>query len=525
MSNSRFLLLLLLAVNTIALLGQVLIDFNTVNMASVSLVYASSLVLLLYLLWTPALQTHPISTFAVFGFGFTTQMGALWAQTAFGLALSLNLRQPLETFATLAGVQLLALLAHLIHRLVLSPAHTAQMGLLGMPRLLLSQLGLYSTPSTRTLWLMGYMGLLSGVIGGGREGVVFKILDGIGFLTWAPFLIPMYLLLQGPSYCNPRRQYPHLVFFMGLVVLIGLAANARGMMLSGFVTIALFGLLLVLRSTAPVQGKRVAQIALLGAALAAVAVPMSDLATAMVVARKARGFISAPQMVSETFRYLGQPETLQAERDKLVSATLTGYDEYYIPNPLVARFVETKFHDNALYFASTLTQTDAEQLAEVSLKMVGVLFPQPVINAMGWKIDKVDYKFTIGDYLSYLSTGAPLGGYKTGSMLAHVVGVLGVAAPLFYFVACLFAFAMLDLLAHKDGSGRLVLSAVAMLAIWKIFQNGVTNEAVHTWLGYFVRTLPQNTVIFLTFAFLARVPSLLRGGNKRRPAPTQPLPG
>lgn len=519
MSNGRFVLLLLVLLNVAALLVQLFIDFSAVNLASASIAFASSMAVLLYLLWTPAIHTHPVSTFALFGFCATTQMGALLGQSAMLTSLSDNLRQPMQTFAMLAGVQLLALLTHTGYRWVLNPVNDSRESL---PRQLLRGLGLYQAPGTGTLWFMGYMGLIAFVIGGGREGTFFKVLQGMGFLTWAPFLIPMYLLEQGRSYCNPRRQFPHLVFFMGLVVLLGLAANARQVMLSGFVTIGLFGLLLALRSTTPVRVGQVLRLGLLGLVLAAISIPLSDLATAMAVARKARGFISAPQMVQETFRYYGQPDVLQAEQDKLASATTNSqYDEFYFANPLLARLVETKFHDNALYFASTLSPSDVDQLAETSAKMVAVLLPQPVINKLGWKIDKNDYEFSMGDYLAHLSYGGPLGGYRTGSMLGQGSALFGAGFVAFYVLVCLLAFSLFDLLSYRRGQGQVLLSAVAMLAIWKLFQNGLTGESIHSWLGLFVRALPQNILIFLVFALVGRVFGSLSGSAAHR-LPQQP---
>lgn len=519
MSNGRFIVLSLLLLCLLAVLAQLSIDFDPENLAATSIAFASSTGVLLYLLWTPAIHTHPVSTFALFGFCATTQMGALLGQSAMLTSLSDNLRQPMQTFAMLAGVQLLALLTHTGYRWVLNPANDSRESL---PRQLLRRLGLYQAPGTGALWFMGYVGLIAFVIGSGRDGAFFKTLQGISFLTWAPFLIPMYLLEQGRSYCNPRRQYPHLVFFMTLVVLLGLAANARQVMLSGFVTIGLFALLLALRSTQPVRASQVLKLGALGLVLAAVSIPLSDLATAMAVARKARGFISAPQMVQETFHYYGQPEALRAERERLVKDTNSQYDELYFTNPLLARLVETKFHDNALYFASTLSASDIDQLAETSAKMLGALLPQPVINQLGWKIDKEAYEFSMGDYLAYLSHGGPLGGYRTGSMLGQGSALFGAGFVAFYVLVCLLAFSLFDLLSYRRGQGQVLLSAVAMLAIWKLFQNGLTGESLHSWLGLFVRALPQNIFMFLVFALVGRAFGSLFGSAAHRPPQEQP---
>ena len=512
-SNGRFILLSLMLLALLALLAQIAIDFSSVNIGAACTVFASSMAILLYLLWTPAIHTHPISTFAIFGFCVTTQFGALLGQTLFWTSLAQNLRQPMETFATLAGFQLLAMLAHTAYCKLFNPARSDSASL---PRQVLARVGLYDTPSTGVLWFMGYLGLMSFLIGSGREGTFFKVLQGMSFLTWAPFLIPMYRLQFGEAYCNLRKQAPYLLFFVGLVVLLGLAANARSVMLSGFVTVSLFALLQALRSDNPVSFKHVAQLGALGLALAAVAIPVSDLATAMTVARKVRGSVSAPQMVSETFRYFGQPEALEDERARVRDATLGKYDEFYFANPLLARLVETKFHDNSLYFASTLSQSDSEVLAETTVNMIWAMLPDPVIQGLGIGVDKRDFQFSMGDYLSHLSQGGPLGSYRTGSMLAQGLALLGIGFAVFYLLFCLLIFSLLDLLSFKGRSGQVLLSAVGMLAVWKFFQNGISAESLHAWIAFALRHLPQNVVIFLVVATVARAMGSLFGGAPRR---------
>lgn len=513
MSNARFVLSSLMALALLALLAQLFIDFKAVNIASACIVFASSMAILLYLLWTPAIKTHPLSTFAIFGFCFTTQLGALLGQAALGTSLADNLRQPMETFATLAGFQAVALLAHTGYRWLLNPpGHEGQ----SPPRQLLDKLGLYRVPGTGALWLMGYVGMLAFLIGSGRESTFGKVLQGMTFLTWAPFLIPMYLLQLGEAYCNPRRQYPHLVFFAGLVVLLGLAANARSIIFSGFVTIALFALLLALRNAEPVSMKRVMRLGLLGLVLAALAIPVSDLATAMVVARKVRGSVSAVQMVTETFHYLGRPEALEGERQRVRDEALGKYDELYLANPLLARLVETKFHDNSLYFASTFSSSDSVRLAQTTVDMLWSILPDPVLKALAVDVDKRDLKFSMGDYLSHLSQGGPLGSYRTGSMLAQGVALLGVGFVAVYFVACLAMFALMDLLSYRPRGGPVLLSAVGMLMVWELFLNGITAESLHAWLSFAVRALPQALLFFLLLAGVARFTGWLFSGSSSR---------
>ena len=521
MSNSRFILLGLMVLALLALTAQIVIDFSAVNIASASIVFASSMVVLLYLMWTPALQTHPLSTFAVFGFGVTTQLGALLGQTAYWTSLAGNLRVPMATFALLAGFQVLALIAHTGYRWLMPPPATDQGSL---PRQILQKLSLYDTPTTGVLWFMGYVGLIAFLLGAGREGTFGKVMQGLIFLTWAPFLIPMYLIQLGDAYSSLRKQLPYLLFFAGLVVLLGLAANARQVMLAGFVTIALFALLGALRSTSAVSGKRVLKLGVLGLVLAALAIPLSDLATAMVVARKVRGNASAVEMVKETFYYFQRPDALAERNEEQRNATLGKYDEYYFENPLLARLVETKFHDNSFYFVSTFSQSDTELLAQTTADLFWFALPDPLIKRLGVDIDKKDFDFSIGDYLGHLSQGGPLGSRRTGSMLAQGVALLGAGFAVVFIAFCLVTFAMIDLLSFRNRGGQVVLSAVGMLAVWKLFQNGITNDSLHAWVTGTLRSIPQNIVLFLMVATVARVFGMLLGGGSRKAQDTAARP-
>lgn len=516
----RLVLLALLGANLLALAAQLVIGPQPVNLASSCLAFSSSAATLLYLLWTPALHTHPLSAFTLLGFCVTTQMGALLGQTAFGVALADNLRQPITTFAWLAAFQAVAIGMHAFHRAVLSPAGARQSSTL---RALLDRAGLYTPPGTGTLWFMGYLGLLAFVIGSGREGVFAKTLQGMAFMTWAPFLIPMYLLQFGEAYSRWSRQGVHLVFFALLVVLLGLAANSRAVMLSGFMTVSLFALLMLLRSRERVRWSRVATALVAMAALGAVAIPVSDLATAMVVARKARGTVSAPQMVQETWRVFQQPEVLAAERAERATRVRQQYDERYIDNPLLARIVETKFHDNALYFAGTLTPGDRDELARRTAELFVIVLPTPVLNRLGFDLDKRDYQYSMGDLLAHLSHGGPLGGYRTGSMPAHGLALLGAGFLAVYAALCLVAFSLLDLLATRRRDGLVLVSAIGMLSLWDLFLGGLTGESVHGWITYYLRYLPQSIVLFLLVGAVVRSLGWLTSGLHVRP-PARRMP-
>ena len=517
MSYGQLVLAVLMAGLLAALPVQLVVRFDAVNVGSASIVFASSAVMLAYLAWTPAIHTHPVSTFTLLGFNVTTQMGALLGQSAFGVPIADNLRQPLETFGWLAAFQFVALATHAFYRGVFAPPDPGRPGLI---RATLLRLGLYTPPGTGTLWLMGYVGLFAFVVGSGREGVFAKTLQGMSFMAWAPFLIPMYLLQLGETYSRWSRQVPQLVFFAGLVVLLGLAVNSRGVMLAGFMTVSLFALLLLLRSRERVRWRRVGVALLALGLLSLAAIPVSDLATAMVVARKARGSISAVEMVSETFRIVVQPDLLAAERAEKAGRVNTRYDERYFDNPLLARLVETKFHDNSLYFTSTYTDTDRDELGRRTLDMFIITLPTPVLKRLGFDLDKKDYQHSMGDLLAHLSYGGPLGGYRTGSMPAHGLALFGPGYLAVYALLCLGVFLLLDLLTARRADGVILVSAVGMLSLWDFFLTGVTAESIQSWLTYYLRYLPQSIVLFLIVAAIGKAFAWLLGGYAVKPRAT-----
>jgi hypothetical protein len=502
MTYSRFVIGLLLGACLLALLAQIAIGFDSVNIAAASIVFASSVAVLLYLLWTPALRTHPLSTFALLGFCVTTQMGALLVQSATLTPIAYNLRLPLLTFGLLAAFQATALLMHVAHRWLLAPGGGHPDAL---PRRVLAWLGVYDTTSPGTLWFMGWVGMVSMFAGGLGDSPTHKVFEAMAFLAWAPYLIVMFLLRLGPAYCRPGPQLARLALYSTVIVLIGIASNSRQVMLLGFTTVGLFALLMVLRSDAPLRWRRVGQVAGVFALLGVLAIPAAQLATAMVVARDARERASATEMVEMTLRYAMDPQTLAEEREFAArQAQVTRYDEHYFANPLVARFVETKFHDNAFYFASTLTAGDRDALADTTLRFLWTILPQPALNALGVGIDKADYLFSMGDYLAHLSHGGPLGGRRTGSALAQGIGVMGAGFFAVYAALCLLMYTLFDLLTRRGPGGEVAISAVGMLMIWTLFIRGVSNESLHAWLGLVVRLLPQALLFFVLLLLFTR---------------------
>jgi len=500
MTYARFSFASILFITISAFLAQFLIEFSSENLLATCIAFSSTLLIIAYMGWTRGLEDSPLSTFAIFGFCVTTQLGALVAQSASWTPLIKDLRQPITTFTVLALAQLIAICTHATHR-IFSNKKTEHKSI---ARSLLTTLNTYQTPSAGVLWIMGAIGFSTFTLGYGGEGIFSKINQAVMFLAWAPFLIPIYTIQHGQIYCNARSNNIFLTLYMALFVTLGIAINARGIMLSGFITIALFATLYTIRSKQKVSQKLIAKIIVGFVLLGAISIPLTELATAMVIARKSRGTASPLKMIEDTIYYVQQPTVLKARRESdKADAKLSAYDETYIGNPIIARLVETKFHDNALYFSSTFSDKQKKDLSDKSIDLITSILPTPILNLLNIKINKEELQFSIGDYIAYLSIGSSLGSYKTGSLLAHGYALFDYYFIFIYAGLCLMMFKIMDLLTFKGEDDAIHISSLGLLGIWKFFQYGITAESLQHMLSNIFRYFPQNIIIYTLLMYIS----------------------
>lgn len=504
----------------LAFAAQLIIEFSATNILSASIIVLASLPVLLYVRYSQAADTHPLSTLVLLGFCITTLFGALVAQSIAATAVSASLRQPIWTFTTLGGYELLAVGSHAAYRLFSVPSRPAS-----LVRSCLDRLGLYSTPSVPALWTLGFVGCLSYAMPrpdadgphavGADGGLTSAVALAFNFLLSAPFLIPLYRKTQGPGYSSSRWVWPGLALYTLLALVIALVRNARVIMFVGVATVGIAYLLMYLQSRVSVKSGLMVRLAIAATAFLALMGPLSDLASAMAVARAGRGKVSGVAMLANTIHVLQRPYLIQQYRDRQRAAGIYDrYDESYIDNPLFARLVETKFHDNALYFAETLvTNSSREKLTRTSVDFLWSILPTPVLKRMGIHIDKGDLNFSMGDYLAYLARGVPLGGRKTGSLFAQGQVVFGALFPFVYVLLCIILFKWMDLLCRQPADGPIFPTTLALLTSWQTI-HVLAPESLHQACIAILRGFPTDIAVYTLVLLIAHM--FTGGGAMRR---------
>jgi hypothetical protein len=480
----------------VAFAAQFAIEFSTENIAASCIILSYSMVTLFYFRWTTAIDTHPLSSFAIFGFCVTSGLGAIITQSSAWTPVISELHQPILTFSALALYQVIALMAHAFYRVMAAskPKKT------GPFRHLLQKIGIYSIPSPMVLWVMGGMGVFCFLL-----SRFSAIANGLSFLAWAPFLIPIYAQQVGSSYGDIKKHIVMLIAHASLIAIIAILFNARGPMLAGIMTVSLLFLLAGMRSEKPLDTKVLMKLAMFGTIGIALSFPASNLVTAMAMVRADRGKITPFEMVGKTIDNFKDPEQLKAFKKAALAKDLrTAYDEKYIENPMLARFVITKYHDNALYFAGKISDKNVQEIWDITADFLWITLPQPWLDKLKIDINKQKMQFTMGDTLAHYAIGTPLSGLRTGSIFGEGWVLFGLMFPIIYFGICLVLFVSVDIFAMRTVAGITILSAIGMLNLWNNFLFGITADSLHHLFIGVVRGVPQSILLYAIVLLLSR---------------------
>jgi hypothetical protein len=491
----RLLILAVLACGPV----QYFIDDSLDNIVCTLIAIAASVVTFLYVLRIKRFRRAPISCVMILGFNVSAFSAALLVQTTALRAITYNLSSSLMTFSTLLETQLLIILVHFVY----TRSHALNGLRLSLTRYVYRPLRLLKAPTNFQLWLFGFIGCAATIVSARTYtdamdygDVSGKFLLGYVPFAVAPFFIPLRTYLFGTSRQSSDNWLSVSAYAL-LLIAVAMANNARATFSAGFLTLALAGLIAILSGNYKVTRKTIYS----GLLFVAVGVPvfttLSDLATAMVIARDQRSNVSSLELIEITLSNF-QDKTLIEERRRRDAAILNGeYNENYVNNPIFARFVYTKFVDVNMTNALSLTDSQAQEVRRIAWARIIALLPTPVIQYFNIDVDKTDLLFSSGDVYSYIAKSIELGGFTTGSEIPDGLTIFG---SLFWPVLAFFVliqFTAYDALSVTDETGRLVISAVALLNIVPIFTLGVMQESVANQVSTIIRGIPQLIFLYL----------------------------
>lgn len=485
----------------ICLISQCVISQEYENLISTFLVFLSSSAMFQYLWRSDAMTDHPLSSLALLGFTASSQFVALLTQTLDGQPFVEYLRAPELTFSVLAVAHVSAIAAHFVFRHFTPLSGSSAF----IGEKILGTLSLHRIPMPIALWMMGGAGLVALLAGGGAMGDVGgKLLAGFLFLLWMPFLIPLYHHMLGEDYCTLKVHLPLLLGYALCILLAAMAKNSRAMMFIGPIQLGMIYLLYRCRGQ-----QKVDRIFLLWAvggtlALALITPQLADLMKAMELVRGQRTDVSKSELLKETWIAFLDKTRLQQYRDSEMEKLTTDlYDEMYLQNPMLARFTETKFHDNMLYFSQFLDAEATTAILNYQVDRVIALVPQNILDMLDVRFDKYSIQYANGDLYLNQAIGWPLGGYVTGSMWADLYVLAGPWFPLATMLVLVLSFIALDAFT-RFGPG-LFISPAALCSVYSIYLYGIGAESLGAKIGQITRTNLQLIVLYAVTLAVLRV--------------------
>lgn len=481
------------------------------NMICVASTVLSSSLLLLYVWRSNALVTHPISSLALLGMSVTSQMASLLIQTMDMTSFIRWLRAPVMTFGLLAMLHVVAVLTHWSYRHLSSIQSFTQ----GVARLVWSPLGILTVPPVHVLWLLSILGFVSFIGGGGATGDVGgKFIAAVSFMMWLPFMIPFYQQLQSGQYCDLRKHIPLIVAYGLLIAAVAIVRNFRQIMFIGPIQAMFVYLLYVARSDKPASSMTFWRLVGSTAILAFSVWLVSDLVTAMSMMRDKRDKATPMEMLQGTAEaYMDKVGIQRFREERGLDAILNPYDETYLSNPTLARFSETKFHDNMFYLSRDLSDEETDALRQAIGRHTMAILPQNVLDMFDVPLDKNDNMFSMGDVHLHLLIGSPLGSFVTGSIWADVYALTGPFMPFVAALLMLATFIVLDSLVRFDPG--YFISPAALCATWPIFVYGLGGESLAHKISLLARDIPQRAFLYaLALALVTVTLGLLGLGRK-----------
>ena len=491
------------------MLLQLFINTSVENITSTLVIALATIITMAYLYWNDAYSRTPISALVLIGLLFTGLFGALLFQTLYWNPVTKYLHNPVLTFYKLLFYISISIFSHYIYFSLTDSQRPFTKNRIISLKSILDKLGLYDIPSVYTVWIVSIIGVMSLILGKLIPGELGRAIFNFKFLAWFPFFIVIYIHKFGNEYASPKLQHGAIAIFFCIITFLGIAFNSRGLIVAGLVNLFLLATVVLLSNKKKHHFSFYIKLSCLFIILLGLLKPFSDFSDAMLIARSERGSISPIQMLTSTFDiYLNSSNDELVDNEKFIENKIySNYDEDYIENGIITRFVLTKFHDNAYFYASSLSEKGEEEIKKHVTSKILAIMPQPLIDMLNIDLNKMEHINSTTDILVHETTGRRLGGLKVPSTFVDIEVTFGLFSPLIFFAMSFVFFFMIDLYSKVDNKYGLIVSFpfFAIAARYVFFQlpvygfQGIVNFLVR---GFFVDVLIFCAIMFLfSFAF------------------------
>lgn len=452
---------------------------------------------------------YTFSSFVVFGFYFTQFCLPLIFTLVEGKPLIFNLDFPISVFIHSFLVFLTLLLSFNIYKNHINFIRNVLTNFL-------KKINIYDIPTSQQFWLMGIIGIFSIVIdrvvfGGFGEDkadhVYLKLFAGMEQFAYLPLLLLFPAVFSDKENVKNFKSSRFLIFtYTGVLIMLGVMANSRGLFMRGVTTVGLIYFLGLILGKTDYKIFSPKRILLVSIGFWLLTGPLGDLGTAMVAVRGIRGDVPPKVLLEETLRTYEDKEALRKYK-KLADARVGDWDERYFDNIYLTRFSNLKFSDASLQLAFHMPNPDRQMQDIVFAKYLSIL-PQPLLDVLKLNVDKPWYsKASFGDFLFMRKTGVGHGGFRVGNFMGMGLASFGWWYLGVLFVGAIILYNFIDSFVLRKGTWSSRFSIVGFLSIlfcFSYFGNSTESESVTTIFSYITRSWFQTVLLYVVLFWIAR---------------------
>ena len=451
------------------------------------------------------IRRYPLPTIAIFGYAFCYHVLPLLITLIEGKPITFNFQVPYSTFFN----QFLFITTTVIAFRICIRFYR-QNNILNK---IWNKIGYLTPPSDKIIWILGFIGLGCILVNLSRQDEHIEVQAtgnalGIVINTLSILSVVPVCLLFKKFYSaeNENIPYKKVAYYVGMVMLIGIASTRRTIIFNAVATIMLIGLFSKYYFNKKLMSTKSLVMVILGIYVATG--PLADLATAMILSRHRTGTESA----SKTFDYVldlyQDKERLHSMYQIAMATTDNGGDnsyswsEYYVDNIFLDRFCNLRVLDATIYNAQKLGYANPIGQEYWRTFWINEL-PTPIANSLGLK---KEVQGTVCDHMvigifgdRYSIFGCKVGG-DTGIGL-FVFGYWYYAVLLLSLIAAFYF--MCSFVNVRAGSLSIPIPILAtFMTMWCFFN---TANGIFTTLAIFTRANLNRIAIYCVVFFVLRL--------------------
>lgn len=351
------------------------------------------------------------------------------------------------------------------------------------------------------VWALGFIGFITYLLKHfSFPAGMIKLLDGFGFLMWAPFV----LILYPYNKITGKSTKWHLLLFYIVQVGVSFAGNSRMAMIGPIALVAAAWLVTLLMGHVTVNAKFVKRLVVAGAVGGFLAIQLVDVSTAILIQRAYRSDRGIVDQLNATVSNFMDKKALSSYRKEIELQ-----NEYFHPEEqwkegytgmdFLDRFIQIKYDDNSLNRMKYYDEQAIATLRRISGEKILALLPDPLLKVMGVSIDKEDLNsYSTGDLIENLTGQGVLGEFRTGSVPIHAYGLFGWWYPLvmmFTYCVIFAAFQGLTNLSERQMWTQEEISTLGLVLAFKLFTD-ISLDGVQMIYGILVRGIWQTMIIY-----------------------------